>query len=203
MATVKGVDYELVVTRPPKDVTPAFLKMNPNGLVPVLQDGDFIMFEGNAIMTYLADKNGWKDVYPTELKARAKVNEYLHWHHTHARLGTPQVLVPLIMEGAGKASPAQLEMVQNTEVTIAKSVDIMEKLFVKPYIAQSTQPTVADYACYCEMDQLEIMDVFDFTKYPKTSNWMKRMKDVPFHDEIRATLNEFLTKMNLNPAPKK
>lgn len=44
---VKGVSYELVPTAPPAvGVTPEFLKMNPNGFVPVLKDGDFSLFEG-------------------------------------------------------------------------------------------------------------------------------------------------------------
>lgn len=48
---VKKLPYELVLTKPPA-VTPAFLKMNPNNLVPVLQDGDFSMFEGRVLLIF-------------------------------------------------------------------------------------------------------------------------------------------------------
>jgi glutathione S-transferase len=45
--TVKGLPFELVPVRPPNlGVTPEFIKMNPNRLVPVLQEGDFSIFEG-------------------------------------------------------------------------------------------------------------------------------------------------------------
>lgn len=37
------------------------------------------LFESPAIMGYLCDKNGWSDMYPTELVPRARVNQYLHW----------------------------------------------------------------------------------------------------------------------------
>lgn len=46
---VKKLPYELVLTKPPANIPPSFLKMNPNNLVPVLQDGDFSMFEGRVL----------------------------------------------------------------------------------------------------------------------------------------------------------
>jgi glutathione S-transferase len=117
-------------------------------------------------------------VYPTDLQARAKVNEYLNWHHSNARFGTTRVLRPLVLKKMDKASPEMLELAKPESIatTLGKPVGILEKFLVKPYIAHSAQPTIADYACYCELDQIEAMGVFDFTKYPKTSDWLKRMK---------------------------
>uniref|UniRef100_K3W5K7 GST N-terminal domain-containing protein n=1 Tax=Globisporangium ultimum (strain ATCC 200006 / CBS 805.95 / DAOM BR144) TaxID=431595 RepID=K3W5K7_GLOUD len=198
---VKGVNYELVHVAPPTGVTSEFLKMNPNGLVPVLKDGDFSLYEGNAILTYLADKHQWADVYPTELRARAKVNQYLHWHHTNARLSTTQVLRPMLMRERGLATPASIGQLESKDATIAKFTAILEQFFVDKYVAESDHATVADFACYCELDQLEAMDAFDFSKYPKTSEWMKRMKDIPHHDEIRVPMHDFIAKFNLKASP--
>lgn len=44
-----------------KNNTPEFLKMNPNGLVPTIEDGDLMLWESNTIMRYLVsqyDKDG-------------------------------------------------------------------------------------------------------------------------------------------------
>ncbi|GAB9463262.1 hypothetical protein Gpo141_00000728 [Globisporangium polare] len=200
---VKGVSYELVPTAPPAvGVTPEFLKLNPNGFVPAIKDGDFSLFEGAAILVYLAEKHQWTDVYPTDLQARAKVNQYLHWHHTNARLSTIQVLRPYVMRERGVSTPASLELIENKDATISKFMTTLEKFFVAPYVAESSQVTIADYACYCELDQLEAMDIFDFSKYPKTSEWMARMKEIPYHDEIRVPMHEFLAKFNLKRASK-
>ncbi|MGZ3424136.1 MAG: glutathione S-transferase family protein [Polyangiales bacterium] len=59
------------------------LALNPNNKVPVLEDGDFVLWESHAIMTYLADRTPGQSVYPTDLKARADVNRWLFWcsHH--------------------------------------------------------------------------------------------------------------------------
>lgn len=62
---------------------PAFLKMNPNHRVPVLEDGDLYLWESRAIMQYLADKTPGQSIYPTELRARADVNRWLFWSGQH------------------------------------------------------------------------------------------------------------------------
>ena len=58
------------------------LPINPNRLVPVLEDGDFRLTESSAILKYLADKIG-SPAYPKDLKQRAKVNEMMDWLNTN------------------------------------------------------------------------------------------------------------------------
>jgi glutathione S-transferase len=58
---------------------PSYLKMNPNGLVPVLQDGDITMFESNAIVRYLAARYGEGSLRPTQAKALAAAEQWMEW----------------------------------------------------------------------------------------------------------------------------
>src|SRR5690349_7727593 len=62
---------------------PEFLRMNPNGRVPVLDDDGFFLTESHAIMIHLAEKTPGQTVYPTELRARADVNRWLFWSAHH------------------------------------------------------------------------------------------------------------------------
>ena len=48
---------------------PVFRKINPVGVVPVIDDGDFRLRESNTIVRYLAEKHGRADLYPKDLKA--------------------------------------------------------------------------------------------------------------------------------------
>jgi glutathione S-transferase len=59
--------------------SPGFLTLNPNGLVPVLQDEAGALWESNAICRYLAAKHGRADLLPTEPFARAEVEKWMDW----------------------------------------------------------------------------------------------------------------------------
>ncbi|EGZ07685.1 hypothetical protein PHYSODRAFT_288935 [Phytophthora sojae] len=196
---LKHLEHELVATDfgSPTFSSPEFLALNPNGLIPVLQDGDFSIFEGNAILVYLAEKFNWTDLYPADVQAHAKVNQYLHWHHTNARHVTSKVLVPLMHTKQNVATPEEAVMVKDTPALLAKLAKLMEKFLVKDFVAESNHPTVADFAAYCELVQIELMGIFDFSPYPKFAAWMKRMKTLPFHDEMHATLDTFLASSGL------
>jgi len=63
--------------RPPQE--PEFLALNPNAMVPVIQDGDFTLWESNAIIRYLATRYGEPALYPTDARARAKVDQWVDW----------------------------------------------------------------------------------------------------------------------------
>jgi glutathione S-transferase len=53
--------------------------MNPNGLVPTIQDGDFVLWESNSIMRYLVEKYGQGKLLPTTPEARANANRWMDW----------------------------------------------------------------------------------------------------------------------------
>ena len=80
LADELGLDYEPEVWgKPDRDPNvPEFLALNPNGLVPVLIDGDFVLWESHAIMHYLVEREGRGPV-PNDLKERAIMNQWLDW----------------------------------------------------------------------------------------------------------------------------
>ncbi|BBE74240.1 glutathione S-transferase family protein [Oharaeibacter diazotrophicus] len=62
--------------------TPAFRAMNPNGLVPVLRDGDLVLWESNAIVRYLAAVHSSGRLYPTDPATRARGDRWMDWCST-------------------------------------------------------------------------------------------------------------------------
>ena len=60
-----------------------FLDINPMGKVPVLIDGDFNLWESNAILTYLALKFPETNTLPTDVQGRADADRWLHWQSCH------------------------------------------------------------------------------------------------------------------------
>jgi glutathione S-transferase len=65
-----------------KTKDPDFLKMNPNSLVPVLQDGDLTLWESNAIVRYLAARYGDDGMWPEDPAPRAKSDMWMDWMTT-------------------------------------------------------------------------------------------------------------------------
>ncbi|WP_457418849.1 glutathione S-transferase family protein [Roseateles sp. P5_E7] len=63
--------------RSPKE--PEYLALNPNGLIPVLIDGDFVLWESNTICRYLATQRYATTLLPTEARARARVEQWMDW----------------------------------------------------------------------------------------------------------------------------
>jgi glutathione S-transferase len=56
-----------------------YLRINPNGVVPTLVDGDLVLWESSAILLYLAEKYPHGGLLPTALDERARVYKWLVW----------------------------------------------------------------------------------------------------------------------------
>lgn len=85
LARYLKVDVELkqVDLRAGEQKTESFAKLNPQGKVPVLVDGDFVLSESRAILAYLVNsRKPGSDLYPTDPKARALVDHRLYYDAT-------------------------------------------------------------------------------------------------------------------------
>lgn len=71
-------EYETVDLMTGAQKQPEFMKMNPNGRVPVIHDGDLVLYESNAVLWYLAEKNDGK-LLPSSAGERALVLQWLAW----------------------------------------------------------------------------------------------------------------------------
>src|SRR4029078_6875036 len=63
--------------------TKEFLALNPNGKVPVLVDGDFVLWESRAINAYLAATKPEHGLYPADHRKRAIVDQWSYWQAVH------------------------------------------------------------------------------------------------------------------------
>ena len=54
-----------------------------------------------------------------------------------------------------------------------------------------SSPTIADLACYCELDQLKLFELFDISSYPSITSWMLEMEKLPGYNESHIGLMKF------------
>jgi glutathione S-transferase len=65
-----------------KNDEPAYLAKNPNGLVPTLEEDDFLLWESNSVVRYLASKYGAGTLEPADLRERASAGRWMDWQLT-------------------------------------------------------------------------------------------------------------------------
>src|SRR5690349_22824760 len=95
-------DYIVVKLREGEHQKPEFLKINPIGKIPAIEDDGFTLFESNAICRYLADKTK-SPIYPKGLKERAVVDEWLDFGSMHVNLAVSKVVYSRIFAPMRKA----------------------------------------------------------------------------------------------------
>jgi glutathione S-transferase len=155
--------------------TPEFLRLNPGGKVPVLEDGDFALTESHAIMQYLADKTPGQTLYPTDLRARADVNRWLFWNAAHfqsavAILNWENVVKRFI--GLGDPDPAAVQRGEGLVTELSALLDA--HLAGKRWISNDTV-TLADLAVATPLDAIDRakLPVRDFKN---VMGWLERVQ---------------------------
>lgn len=84
-----GIAYKQIVAGGSFGVvnTPEYRAMNPNGLVPSIEDDGFVLWESNAIIRYLCSKHGGGALYAADLMQRAMADQWMDW--TTSTFATP------------------------------------------------------------------------------------------------------------------
>jgi glutathione S-transferase len=103
-----------------KNKEPDYLAMNPNGLVPTLQEDDgFLLWESNSIVRYLAAKHGAGTLEPADLKQRAMASQWMDWQFTVAAPAIFDLFWGLVR------TPPEKRNAQAIEAAKHKTIDAM------------------------------------------------------------------------------
>lgn len=128
--------------------TPDYLARNPNALVPLLEDGDFFLWESNVIVRYLCAKHSEGTLYPTDLRARFDAERWMDWQQTTLNNAGRDAFLQLIRTPAEKRDPKLIAAsVAATEPLLAM---LDAQLARTPFLA-GQRLTMADIPIACEM----------------------------------------------------
>jgi glutathione S-transferase len=149
----------------------AYLALNPNASIPAMKDGEFVLWESNAILQYAADKVGAHAAYPLDLQTRADVNRWLLWESSSWFPSCYVFLVencvkPLL----GGAADAQVLEAQAT--TFHKLASILDaRLANNEWVAGTPTPTIADVALASPM-HLHGWQQLPLADHPNLKRWL-------------------------------
>lgn len=198
LCLMKGKTFEFRMTSQNKDAKEtAFLRdVNPRGTIPAIDDDGVVLWESHAILIYLCEKHGWHDLWPDDLAARARVNQYLHFHHRNTRELVIQWSRTLWPSVFGIRDPDAAWLRRNTFPGLQNNAEICQQtlhiidaqLAAHDFIAASATPTIADISAYEELgqNQAKYANCTDYTSYPHIQRWLRAMEQLPGHDVAHA-----------------
>ncbi len=171
---------------------PPYEAINPNRLVPVLEDGNFRLTESSAILKYLADKVN-SPLYPKDLQQRARVNERMDWVNTQLCRDLaygfiyPQIF-PHHKRRSDEAHQSTLdwgkERAQNWLKVLEDHV-----LTGDNYMCGSAM-TIADYFA-ASFVALAEMTGSELAQYPNVRRWLGRMKALKSWSKVNEAIDGF------------
>ncbi|XP_034647412.1 glutathione S-transferase theta-1-like isoform X2 [Trachemys scripta elegans] len=155
-----------------------FGKVNILRKVPALKDGGFTLAESPAILTYLSQKYKTPDHwYPLDMKKRARVDEYLSWHHSAIRSSVfkifwLKVVFPLYMDQTAPEEKLQ-EALEDLTIPLKQ----LEEKFLqdKPFLV-GNMISLADLVAVTELMQLIAIGYNILEDMPKLVEWRNRVE---------------------------
>ncbi|HCC44669.1 MAG TPA: hypothetical protein DEQ32_09750 [Gammaproteobacteria bacterium] len=192
----KRLPFELVMINPGSkgdngSRNPNYLAKNPGGTIPTIEEPatGFTLGEAHAIMTYLSRVHGWTDVYPSDEQQRARVDQYLHYHHRNVRETSLGLVAPKIRKDLDIPEIIQA----GARRTVTNALRTLEEYFLSDNrFIIGDELTLADFAAYSELGQAQpqFTNVYDLSAFPNVQRWMGQMTKVPYHDEVHTALAE-------------
>ncbi len=122
---------------------PQYLKLNPNKQIPCLQEGDFILWESNAIVRYLAAKFGENVLYPQNLQERANTEKWMDWVGSHLFPHIRQLMIGIIRTPEAERDQKQIEQ---TLIEIEKLMEIADNALTEQEYFSGDKFGMADIA---------------------------------------------------------
>lgn len=181
-AAESGIDYEPVVVDlfSGEHFGDRYAGINPNRLVPVLEDGDFRLTECSAILKYLAELVD-SPAYPADLRLRARVNERMDWFNTQlVRDFAYGFVYPQIFPTHKRVNSYLQEMTLEWHRDKARHwLEVLDRhiLGARSHVCGDAI-TLADYLG-APMVALGEVARLDYSPYPNVRRWLAGMKALP------------------------
>jgi glutathione S-transferase len=155
-----------------------FLQMNPAGKVPVLKDGEFCLFESNAICRYLGRLKD-TTLFPKEVMASALVDQWMEYisHHVGTALGKILYNTHFYNVMGDQKDERSL---QEGHRFLDAALQVVNKQYSKHQFLISDQLTIADICIVATLDPVSVLD-FDIARYPAMAAQLDEMKAMKFY----------------------
>ena len=171
---------------------PAFLALNPNGAIPALTDGDFTLWESNAILQYAADVSDGNQYYPTDARQRADINRWMLWEAATWFPSCYTYLVEYVVKPLLKAEPDEA-VIEKEAPNWHRLAGILDAQLAKTKWLTGDSPTIADIAVAAPM-HLHARQRLPLAEHPNLRRWMvEGVETLPCWQRTQAAVDKALS----------
>lgn len=157
---------------------PGFRALNPNGLVPTLVDGAFVLWETQAITQYLADGVPDSPLWPQDRRLRADIARWQFWAMAHWMPALRPYLYENLfkrLKGQGEPDPAALD---KADADFRRLAAVLDTALGERSHAVGDRLTLADialasYLMYAQAARIPLQD------YPAIRRWLTAIEALP------------------------
>ena len=194
VANALGLQYEYrkVNLRNGENRNPEFLKLNPTGKIPVINEDGFVLFESNAIVKYLCEKNQ-SPLYPTPLQQKALVDQWIDFvsHHVGtaiARVMFNRVFAPILnVEVDHRSMKDGLNFLN-------RFLPVVDEQIAKEGFLANKKFSIADINLLAILDPAEAADI-DLSPYKNLSRFRNELKQKEFYTKCFKEYGENLQQL--------
>jgi glutathione S-transferase len=168
------LEFEFVDLTKGASHTPAYLAINPTGRTPTLVDGDFKLWESNAIMQYIASKTS-DSVWPNDARNRADIARWQFWQLAHwgAEACQPLTFQRLVKQIINLGPPDEAVVAKATEC-FNKEAKLLDAHLAKQKYLVGDALTIADFAVAAPLFHAERAEM-PLGPYANLRGWFERV----------------------------
>jgi glutathione S-transferase len=176
-----GIDYQRIDAGMEHGVTktPDYMKMNPNSLVPTIDDDGFVLWESHSIVRYLCAKHGAGTLWPADLQERADAERWMDWAFSF------QSAMRNVFWGLIRTPPEKRDAmaIEEGRKKSAQLLAVPERtLSQRPYLGGAGF-TMADIPLGCEVQRWMRVPI-ERPPYPAVQAWFDRLCARPAFKKI-------------------
>src|SRR3954462_14495885 len=160
--------------------TPEYLQMNPNSLVPTIEDDGFVLWESHTVVRYLAAKHSAGALWPTDIQKRADAERWMDWAFTF-QAAMRNVFWGLIRTPPEKRDAKAIEEARVKSNQLA--TDVLERSLAGRKNVTGERFTMGDIPIGCEVQRWMRCPI-ERPKLPNVEAWFGRLRERPAYGRI-------------------
>jgi len=171
------LEFELVDLTKGQQRTPDYLMLNPTGRTPVLVDGDFTLWESNAILQYLASRTT-NALWPNDARLRTDIMRWQSWHLQHWSRGVNTLILENLVKKIMNIGTPEPAAVDKGIECFNREARVLDAHLAKQSYLVGTGLTLADFSVAAPLFYAKEAEL-PLASHPQLRDWFARISALP------------------------